>query len=151
MTITQLIDTLETYTPTGYEFWSGLHRSAYNQEKTVADTMLVVFPNPYPANWRPLCSNIVDVEIWFAKLVPVKRTTTESNQHNPYSPIETVQEMHDLVNVFVLATSADQYLQVMEVQPMEFFDSPDGQSVNRQVWIKTILKLKVLYKKQSLP
>jgi hypothetical protein len=63
--------------------------------------------------------------------------------HNPYSGIGVVQEMHDLADAFIDSISEDDYISVKEVEPYMFYDSPDGKSVMRQVWLKVNLTLKV--------
>ena len=145
MTITEFVNRIELYLPTGYTFWSGLHRSSYNQEKLIEDTMLVVFPNPYPSQWRSFCNYNIDVEIWLGKMVNINNSVEGSYQVDPYSPLDVVQEMHLLADALIDDLNDDQYFNVMEVQPYEFFDSPDGKSVNRQVWLKVNVKLKAWF------
>ena len=145
MTIKEFLNKIETYTPDGYTFWSGLHKSAYNQKKTVSDTMLVVFPNPYPSQWKGFCSYDIDVEIWFGKVVNLKNTSVGEYQQDPYSPIDIVSNLHLLADTFATALGGDEYLSLLGVEPYEFFDAPDGQSVNQQVWLKTKIKLRAWF------
>jgi len=142
MNITAYLNRLEDYTPTGYTFWTGLHREAYNMEKTIQDTMLVVYPNPYPSDWRTHCSDTITQEIWFGMMVNLKREATEYS-HAPYSGISVVQTIHDLADDFIASLNTDPYIAVNSVEPYTFHDSPDGKGVNRQVWLQVTLNLRI--------
>lgn len=143
MNILTFSQKIETATPTGYTFWAGHTREAYNMEKTISDTMLLVLPNPYPAQWRAGCSYTVDFSLWFGKMYEIYQSTTRTQQHNPYSAIEERKNMHDIVNDTMAMINADEAIAITEVQPIQFYDSPDGASVNRQVWAEVRIKAKV--------
>jgi len=127
---------VEQYTPDGYTFWAGGKREEYNQMKEISDTMLLVLPNPYPVNWRERCSHKIEFSLWFGKLIEVRRTTTGEQQHNPYGPVELRSDLYGIAEQVLSAINGNQYFQVMDAIVGTFYDSPDGKSVNRQVWLE---------------
>lgn len=128
---------IEQYTPTGYTFWAGGRREQYNIEKQISDTMLLVLPNPFPVNWREACSQKVTFSLWFGKLIEIKRTTTGEQQHDPYSPLELRSGLYGIAEQVISNLNGNQYVQVVTEASMgTFYDSPDGKSVNRQVWLE---------------
>lgn len=144
MTLQQFSGILEQYTPNGYEYWAGHNRSAYNIEKTISDTLLVVLPNPFPVQWREKCWHTISLQLWFGKLVELKSTTTGEQQHDPYNPIELRDGLYNTAADYLAQLNTDQYVQVQqELIQGTFYDSPDGQSVNRQVWLQVPVTLKV--------
>ena len=145
MTIKEFLNKIEDYTPSGYAFWSGLHRTHYNTNKTVEDTFLVVFPNPWPAQWRSQCSYTVDVEMWLGHVVDIKKTVEGEYQHDPYSPIDILANLHIEANDLLASINTNAYLSVLNVDPFEFFDQPDGASVNSQVWLKIKASIRIWY------
>lgn len=141
MTITDFVNKIGTYAPTGWTFYAG-GTNKYNMEKAITDTMLMTLPN-WPLQFRFGQVTTVTFELWLGKLQEIARTTTQTQQHNPYSPIEIVQAIHNELEEVVSNIDKDEFLAVQSTTPMEFFDSPDGQSVNRQVWAKTTITMKV--------
>lgn len=113
MTLTEFVSVLAQYTPIGYSLWAGGSRTAYNNEKTVGDTMLVVLPNPYPAEWRPACSHEVRFSIWFGKVVPIKSTTMNTQEHKPYSSLEIRDELFGVANTYLTALNGSDAMQVL--------------------------------------
>jgi len=135
MNITDFVARIGNYKPDGYEFWAGHLKSNYNMEKQVNNTLLLVVPNPFPANYRGSCYIDVRCEIWLGKIVPIKRTTEGTHQHDPYSPLEDRKQVQDIMTQLVALINADEWLAVVSPQvAVTFYDSPDGESVNRQVW-----------------
>ena len=145
MTIKEFLNKIEDYTPTDYNFWAGLHRTHYNNKKTVDDTFLVVFPNPWPAQWRNQCSHTIDIEMWLGHVVDIKKTMTGEYQQDPYSPIDIIANLHIEANDLLASINTDSNLTVLSVDPFEFFDQPDGASVNSQVWLKIKASIRIWY------
>jgi hypothetical protein len=144
MTLQEFSEILEQYTPEGFTYWAGHNRAMYNAEKQISDTLLVVLPNPYPVEWRAKCWYTVQVQLWFGKLLTIKPTTTGDQQHNPYSPIEVRDEVYNIADEYLEQLNTDYNIQVnQDVIQGTFYDSPDGQSVNRQVWLQVPVTLKV--------
>lgn len=146
MNLQELSAILESFTPTGFEYWAGGSRSEYNMKKKINDTMLVVLPNPFPLQWRSMCWHTVKLSVWFGKVIDLKRTTTGEQQHDPYSSIELMDGMYDTANDFLAQLNANDYIQVFQdITEATFYDSPDGKSVNRQVWLEVPLTLKIYW------
>jgi len=143
MKLTQFAAIIENYTPDGFTFWAGHARGNYNMTKDVTDTLLLVLPNPYPAHWRDACWYEVTFELWLGKLIEVKRTTEGTEEHRPYSSIETRQGIYDIADAMITDMKDADYLQLITVDPMVFHDSPDGESVNRQVWLQIPVTAKI--------
>ena len=143
MNLELFTDIIDQYTPTGYEFYVTGKRENYNLDKSINDTMLMVLPNPFPLNWRENCYRVVSFSLWFGKLINIKRTTTETQQHNPYSPLEDRSDMYKMVEDVVEGINTDQYMQVINDVEVTFYDSPDGKSVNRQIWLEVPLTIRL--------
>lgn len=142
MTITDFVKRIEFYTPATYTFWSGIERSMYNAEKTISNTMLLVTPREWPSDWRLWCSHDISIELWFGLLIDIQTTTGGTQQHKPYSNTEVIQSLHALANDTIADITADKGMHVL-TSKYEFFDSPDGQSVNRQVWLKCSMSVRL--------
>jgi len=143
MTITEFSDIIETFTPSGFEYYATGSQTNYNMEKSINDTMLLVLPNPYPSWYRGECYNDMDLEIWFGHLIDIKKTASGTEQHNPYSSLEVRDYMHSLANTMLDSLKDHDSIQVLEANNYEFYDSPDGKSVNRQVWLKIPITAKI--------
>jgi len=141
MKLTTFVNRIKLHTPTGWEFWAGLYRSTYNQEKQISDTMLMTLPKVYPANWRGYCAKEVDFELWFGKLLSINNTATGLEQHPPYHEMEQIQQLHDLAIETVQAISNDAFISLKNEPELVFYDSPDGKYVTRQVWVQVALKI----------
>lgn len=142
MTITDFVKRMAFYTPASYTFWSGLDRSMYNAEKAISNTMLLVTPREWITDWRPMCSNTVDIELWFGQLIEITSTTGGTQQHKPYSNMEVNQLLQEVANTTIETITTDKAIHVL-TSKCEFFDSPDGQSVNRQIWLKCSISLRL--------
>ena len=140
MTLSEFSAYIETYAPAGWTFWAGGHRETYNQEKQITDTMLLVLPNPYPVDWRGACKFEIEFSLWFGKLIEIKRTTTGEQQHDPYSPLELRSGLYTTVAEVIEELSTCDSIKVVSVTNGTFYDSPDGKSVNRQVWLEVPIK-----------
>ena len=143
MKLTQFAAIIENYTPDGFTFWAGHARGNYNMTKDVSDTLLLVLPNPYPSMYRDECWHQVEFELWLGKLIEIKRTTEGTQEHRPYSSFETRQEVYDIADSMLYEMKQDDKLQLVTVNPMVFHDSPDGESVNRQVWLQIPVTAKI--------
>jgi len=141
MKLTTFVNRIKLHTPTGWEFWAGLYRSTYNQEKQISDTMLMTLPKVWPANWRGDCAKEVDFELWFGKLLSINNTATGLEQHPPYHEMEQIQQLHDLAIETVQAISNDAFISLKNEPELVFYDSPDGKYVTRQVWVQVALKI----------
>jgi len=141
MKLTTFVNRIKLHTPTGWEFWAGLYRSAYNQEKQISDTMLMTLPKVWPANWRGDCAKEVDFELWFGKLLSINNTGSGLEQHPPYHEMEQIQALHDLAIETVQAISGDAFISLKNEPELVFYDSPDGKYVTRQIWVQVALKV----------
>jgi len=133
---------IESYTPDDWEFWAAHKREEYNLDKSINDTMLMIYPNPFPVNWRDKCWYNLEMALWFGKLVDIKRDTTGQQQHNPYSPLELRSGMYDIAKDVIQNMNNSDYIQVLPDVSGTFYDSPDGKSVNRQVWLEVPITVK---------
>lgn len=144
MNLQQFSRLLEQYAPDGFAYWAGHNKSSYNTEKTISDTLLVVLPNPFPVQWRDRCWHTVTMQLWFGKVVDVKTISIGEQQHDPYNPIELRDGLYMIAADYIAQINSNDYIQVQqEIVQGTYYDSPDGQSVNRQVWLQVPLTLKV--------
>ena len=143
MNIETFVNRIETYTPTGFTFWCGLRRAHYNTEKTIGNVMLMVLPASWPAMWREGCRYRINFELWFGVVEPINRTTIGTQQHDPYSALEDVQGIHDTARAVLAAIGLDAYISVVNEPNMVFYDQPDGQSVNSQIWLQVPIEANV--------
>ena len=146
MNLTQLSAILESYTPEGFEYWAGGSRNEYNLKKSINDTLLVVLPNPFPVQWRIKCWHTVKFSFWIGKLIDLKSAATGEQQHNPYSSLELMDGLYSIAKTYIEELNGNDFLQVA-AEPIEgtFYDSPDGKSVNHQVWLEVPLTLKIYW------
>lgn len=133
MNILQFTNIIESVTPAGWEFYATGQRTDYNRDRSVNDTMVLVLPNPYPTWYRQECSRRVEFSLMLFKVVPIKRTTTGTQQHNPNSPIELRDGIMAEVRGVLRAINETAYMQVVQAPQATFYDAPEGQSVNSQV------------------
>ncbi len=135
---------IEQYTPSGYEFYASGKRENYNMKKSINDTMLMVLPNPFPINWREQCHKEIEFSIWLGKVIEIKRTTEGEQQHDPYSPLEERSGMYEVAKGIIEAMNNSEYITVVnENAEGTYYDSPDGKSVNRQVWLEIPLNVRL--------
>ena len=133
MTIKQLIDEIGLYKPTGWTYYAGHTAEAYNAQRTIANTMMLVIPNPYPVFWRDQCTERIKAKLMYMQLIPVyDTTTTGTQQHVPWSSAEDRATLYDTVKASVQAMVLSTKLSVVSVSGVKFYDSPDGPTVNRQ-------------------
>ena len=143
MNIETFVNRIETYTPTGFTFWCGLRRAHYNTEKTIGNVMLMVLPASWPAMWREGCRYRINFELWLGVVVDLSRVVELTQQHNPYSPLESVAYIHQVARELIEAVSQDTYISVLNEPNMIFYDQPDGQSVNSQIWLQVPIECDV--------
>lgn len=146
MNILQFTQIIEAITPTGWEFYASGQRTDYNRDRSVNDTMVLVLPNPYPVWYRDNCSHQITFELWFGVKVDLKRTTTGTQQHNPNAPVELRDTMNDYARTALEALKDNAYITLEQVQPATFYDAPEGQSVNSQVWLQVPITARVWFK-----
>lgn len=150
MTIKQLIDAIGAVKPTGWQYYAGHTAEAYNTERNIQSTMVLVVPNPYPLWWRDNCEENVQLKLLYLQLVDVyDTTTTGTQQHIPWSSAEDRAALYDTVRTSVIALSNVDYITVTAVAPVKFFDSPDGPTVNRQIMAEVIISVTLTKKPTS--
>jgi hypothetical protein len=143
MTIVEFSEILQSYTPTGWSFWANHLRSAYNYERDIQNTMQLVLPRAWPSRWRETCEHTATVELWFLKLVELKKETEGTQQHDPYSSLEERHLLHQLADEVIEQINTNDKIQVLNVKPYNFFDSPEGRNVNRQILLQCEIELRV--------
>jgi hypothetical protein len=136
MTITDFSNIIESNAPIGWGYYAAGERAQYNTNKTVSDVMLCILPNPWPSQWRNVCKRSVTFSLWFGKVVPVKRTTTGTQQHDPYSPLELRAELIALAQIVIAGLSNESNLSITNDPVVTFYDAPEGGSVNSQAWLE---------------
>ena len=142
MKITTFIQKIESYTPPGYEFWAGVHRSHYNAEKQVNDTCLMVVPKTWPVKWREGCKWDAVFEVWLGKVWPIRRDVEQMQEHRPYTNMEAMQALHSTAGELVASINTDDHILVTSAA-MTFYDAPEARSVNSQFWLKVQIAAKV--------
>lgn len=145
MNLELFTDIIDQYTPTGYEFYVTGKRENYNLDKSINDTMLMVLPNPFPLNWREECHKVIDFSLWFGKLIDIKRSDIGTQQHDPYSPLELRSGMYDIAKSVLESMNNSEYITILGDMNGTFYDSPDGKSVNRQVWLEVPISIRLFY------
>ena len=145
MTIKQLIDEIGTYKPTGWTYYAGHTAEAYNAQRVITNTMVLVIPNPYPLFWRDQCTEKIKIKVLFMQLMPIFDTTvTGTQQHTPWSSAEDRAAIYTTVETAVKAMVESTKFGITWVSPVKFYDSPDGATVNRQMMAEVEIEMQIV-------
>jgi len=145
MTIEQFSGIIETCKIAGWDYYASGDRNSYNRVKqTVDNTMILVLPSDYPTWYRGECSQPISFEIWLGEKRNIKQTTTGTQQHNPDSPIEQRDIMMAYAKTILQSISEADHILLLEAPIATFYDAPEGQSVNAQMWLKIPIKAKII-------
>ena len=150
MTIKQLIDTIEAAKPTGWQYYAGHTAEAYNAERTIQSTMVLVVPNPYPLFWRDECQQQIELKLLYLQLVNVFDSAQGTQHHLPWSSAEDRAQLYEIVRDSVQVIAGLDYISIREVKPVRFYDSPDGPTVNRQIMAEVIISATVTQKPDTV-
>lgn len=142
MNLGQFTSIIESLTPAGYDFYAAHNRDVYNTQRDIQDTCLLVWPNPYPTLWRSGCRHKLTFSIWLGKMDDIKKSGG-IQQHANYSPLELRAGMIDTARELIENINDNEYMRVIRDSMVTFYDSPDGRSVNRQVWLEIPIEVEV--------
>ncbi len=145
MNIKQLTNRIEQHVPDGWAFWAGGLKSEYNLKKdNQPKTVIMILPANYPVWWRDNKNKQrVDVEMYFTVNTGIKNKRTEDQQHLPYDGVDMRAAMESAITEFANSLTADDFMRVVQVQPMHFYPLPSNATANAEVQARVVITLEL--------
>ena len=148
MKITNFAKMLEACLPTDWVLWAGGSAAQYNYERNAQDTVALIIPR-WEAEWKDGCTKDIRVEFRLFKYTDIV-STGAYQQHIPYNGLELFDAMITTANEFLTNVNNHKSMQVLEVSPYDFLDTPAGATVNAQAQVSFSAKLRIVPEAEEL-